>query len=125
MDKETNKILMELADRILRKWEECPLFKDRSSKTIYESYNGQISALGVSILMIGLKPTIAVYYQDEPKKGEAHRRCLLEVIAKMMDYKDLKSFVRDIMEAEEEKSKVKIINCSIALKQVIRTYKLD
>lgn len=32
MDKETNKILMELAERILREWEECPLFKDRSSK---------------------------------------------------------------------------------------------
>lgn len=125
MDKETNKILMELAERILREWEECPLFKDRSSKTIYESYNDQISALGVSILMIGLKPTIAVYYQDEPKKGEAHRRCLLAVIAKMMGYTDLELFVREILTAVEEINKTEIINCSIALKQVIRTYKLD
>ncbi|MBC8602926.1 hypothetical protein H8784_14510 [Parabacteroides acidifaciens] len=124
MDKDTNKELMELAERILQEWEQCPLFKDRSSKTIYESYNGQISALGVSILMIGLKPTIAVYYQDEPKQGEAHRRCLLEVIARMLGYDDLESLVRNILASTTEEMKTEIINCSVALKQVIRTYKL-
>ena len=123
MDKDTNKKLMELAEQILQEWEQCPLFKDRSSKTIYESYNGQISALGVSILMIGLKPTIAVYYQDEPKQGEAHRRCLLEVIAKMLGWDDLDAFMRNVLASSEER-KTEIINCSVALKQVIRTYKL-
>lgn len=124
MDKDTNKELMESAERILKKWEQCPLFKDRASKTIYESYNGQISALGVSILMIGLKPTIAVYYQDEPKQGEAHRRCLLEVIAKMLGCDDLDAFMRNVLASSEEERKTEIINCSVALKQVIRTYKL-
>ena len=34
MNRDTNKELMESAERILQEWEQCPLFKDRSSTTI-------------------------------------------------------------------------------------------
>ena len=139
MDKQTNSKLMRYADEVLRE-DKCPLFKKDDPTSIYSSYNGQIAALGVSILMIGLKPTVSVYYQDAPKKNEdvkeAHRQCLLGVIAKMLekdgkwyptqDYENYaKALTRDILKDEDDKWKNDILNCSIALKQVIRTYKLD
>lgn len=135
MDKQTNSTLMRYADEVLRE-DKCPLFKKDDPTSIYSSYNGQIAALGVSILMIGLKPTVSVYYQDKPKDNEAYRRCLLGVIAKMLE-KDgkwyptqdsenyAKALTRDILKEENDKLKTDILNCSIALKQVIRTYKLD
>lgn len=142
MNKKENKEWMERAESVLQDTEwVCPLFKDEGKTTIYDSYNGQVAALGVSILMIGLKPTLAIYYQDAPKKekGKAYRRALLEVIAQMLKYESAESLVRYLLkgkeelsdeekeklEQEEKKLKTDILNCSIALKQVIRTYKLE
>lgn len=142
MNKKENKEWMERAESVLQSTEwncplfknKCPLFKDEGKTTIYDSYNGQIAALGVSILMIGLKPTLAIYYQDAPK------RALLEVIVRMLRRKEdnkevygsAESLVRHILdkdkklsEQDEKKLKTDILNCSIALKQVIRTYKLE
>lgn len=142
MNKKENKEWMERAESVLQDTEwVCPLFKDEGKTTIYDSYNGQVAALGVSILMIGLEPTLAIYYQDAPKSGEnkAARRCLLEVIARMLGYESAESLVRYLLKGKEElsdeekekleqerkKLKTDILNCSIALKQVIRTYKLE
>lgn len=149
MNKKENKEWMERAESVLQDTEwVCPLFKDEGKTTIYDSYNGQVAALGVSILMIGLKPTLAIYYQDAPKKekGKAYRRALLEVIVRMLRlkedkkvYESTESLVRYILdvpknpsdgekklsEQEEKSLKTDILNCSIALKQVIRTYKLE
>lgn len=142
MNKKENKEWMERAESVLQDTEwVCPLFKDEGKTAIYDSYNGQVAALGVSILMIGLKPTLAIYYQDAPKKekGKAYRRALLEVIARMLKYESAESLVRYLLkgkeelsdeekeklEQEEKKLKTDILNCSIALKQVIRTYKLE
>lgn len=140
MNKELNKELMEYAEEVLQS-NDCPLYKEAG--VIHESYNGQVSALGVSTLMIGLKATLAVYFQDEPSKEDknkpykkkAYRKCLLEVIVKMLNrkngttYADAKEFVRVVMPnnntlQQEELWKSDVVNCSVALKQVIRTYKL-
>lgn len=102
---------------------------------IYESYNGQISSLGVSILTIGLKPSVSVFYQDAPKQegeyNDAYRRVILEVIAKMLSqYRDnyhfynARELCRAVINDARDSMKTDIINCSIALKEVIRTYKL-
>lgn len=125
MDKKLNRELMGYAEEILQE-KNCPLYKKEG--VINESHNGQISALGVSVLMIGLKATLAVYYQDE------NRKRLLEVIVKMMNKKngttfdDSETFVRAVMgnidEKQETMWKSCLVNCSVALKQVIRTYKL-
>jgi hypothetical protein len=131
---------MEYAEEILQS-NVCPLYKEAG--VIHESYNGQVSALGVSTLMIGLKATLAVYYQDKPSgedverlyKRKAYRRCLLEVIVKMLNlkngttYTDAFDFLRNVMPnnntpQQEEQWKSDVVNCSVALKQVIRTYKL-
>lgn len=149
MNKKENKEWMERAESVLQSTEwncplfknKCPLFKDEGKTTIYDSYNGQIAALGVSILMIGLKPTLAIYYQDAPKKekDKVYRRALLEVIVRMLGYESAESLVRHLLkgkeglsdkekeklEQDEKKLKTDILNCSIALKQVIRTYKLE
>lgn len=113
MDKKENARLMGKADEVLRRGD--TILKEGS---IESSYNGQASALGVSILMIGLKPTIAVYYQDNKRK------MLLEVIAKMLDRKNAEALTREIVGDKDDKLKTDILNCSVALKQVIRTYEL-
>lgn len=130
MDKKLNRELMGYAEECLQD-KKCPLYKKDGNGVIHESYNGQVSALGVSILMIGLRATLAVYYQDEPKSSDkAYRRNLLEVIVKMMNKKrnanfsNAEDFVREVMKGDEKNWKTDVVDCSVALKQVIRTYKL-
>ena len=135
MDKKTNSTLMRYAEEELQSTN-CPLYKDIESRIIHESYNGQCSSFGVSVLTIGLKATLSVYYQDRPKeinnitsqRKEAYRCCLLMVIHGMLKRRDdLEIFVREVMSnTDNENSTLKrdVVNCSVALKQVIRTYKL-
>lgn len=135
MDKKTNSTLMRYAEEELQSIN-CPLYKDIESKIIHESYNGQCSSFGVSVLTIGLKATLSVYYQDQPRniqdlnnqRGGAYRYCLLKVIHGMLRRQDdLETFVREVMSnTDNENSTLKrdVVNCSVALKQVIRTYKL-
>lgn len=123
MNKELNRELMEYAEECLQD-KKCPLYKKDGMSVINESYNGQVSALGVSTLMIGLKATLAVYYQDDS------RRKLLEVIVKMINKKEgttfsnAYDFVHNVMQNDEKLWKSLVVNCSVALKHVIRTYKL-
>lgn len=130
MDKKLNRELMGYAEECLQD-SACPLYKKDGNGVIHESYNGQVSALGVSILMIGLRATLAVYYQDKPdKKDKAYRRNILEVIVQMLNKKDgtnfsnAEEFVRKVMKSDEKNWKTDVVDCSVALKQVIRTYKL-
>lgn len=128
MNKELNKELMTIAEKVLQS-ENCPLYK--APGVIYESYNGQVSALGVSVLMIGLKATLAVYYSDRGNENKAYRKRLLDVIVKMINrkyntgYANTEAFVREVMSNDDEELKTRVINCSVALKQVIRTYKME
>lgn len=138
MDKNTNSQLMTIAEGILKaERSTCPLFKkrDTGNEVIYESYNGQVSSLGVSILTIGLKPSISVFYQDAPQQegiyNDAYRRGILEVIARMLSqyrnnyhFNNARELCRAVINDERDNMKTDIINCSIALKEVIRTYKL-
>lgn len=123
MDKKLNRDLMGYAEECIQN-SVCPLYKDWKKGIINESYNGQVSALGVSVLMIGLKATLAVYYQDE------NRRRLLEVIVQMINkkkgttYSNAYDFVHKVVQNDEDELKSLVVNCSVALKQVIRTYKL-
>lgn len=140
MDKNLYSKLIVIAEDVLNdpNWE-CPLFnksKDPNGSIIYESYNGQISSFGISILTIGIRPTISVYYQDAPQKGtiidDAYRVYVLDVLARMLslyntDYKfknakDLCSAI--INNVISDRIKTDLINCSIALKSVVRTYKM-
>lgn len=139
MDKQRNKELIMCAEKVLRasKKETYSLFKDKGlGNKILKSYNGQVAALGVSILMTGLKPTLAIYYQDAPdskapKPNTAYRRFVLEIIARILKednreyaYDSAEKLVRDVLEMKDDSGLTRnIIDCSVALKQVIRTYK--
>lgn len=161
MDKKTNKELILIAEEVLKETKEksYSLFKDKGVKLeILDSYNGQISALGVSILMVGLKPALAIYYQDAPekkdvgKKNAAYRRNVLEIVARMLSkyntglseqkktplvemsasdnsnktvLDNAEGMVRYVLNLTDDAAlKKAVIQCSVALKQVIRTYKL-
>jgi CRISPR type III-B/RAMP module-associated protein Cmr5 len=128
--KTINEKLIKYADEALR--ESCIL--EEKSK-INETYRGYTAALGVSIVMIGLRPTLAIYYQDKTKtKANPQKVEVIEVIAKMLtkQYPDkpingAKDLLNKILEKNNEELKQlqkDIINCSIALKYVIRTYEL-
>lgn len=139
MDRKTNKALITIAENVLKdtKEESFSLFKKKGvNDEILESYNGQVAALGVSILMTGLKPTLAIYYQDAPgvengSPDKAYREYVLEIIVKMLKayknyaYENAKELVRKALAMDDDsKLKTDIINCSVALKQVVRTYNL-
>lgn len=106
---------------------------------ILDAYNGSVSALGVSIAMGELRPALAIYYQEKSERSarpKANRRSVLDVIARMIT-KDTdcqldfsaqglyaKNLFRRAIEQNDPNLKQEIIDCSIALKQVVRTYNL-
>lgn len=121
MNKQEYEELIVKADEVLQ---DSELFKDHARQKIYKSYNGYVSALGVSVLMIGLVPALSVYYQDN--EGICRKK-VLDVIAKMLDMDNSGQLVESALHFSSENRKelqCKIVNSSIALKQVVRTYKL-
>lgn len=149
--KRRNDDLILIADQALN--ETGVLFKNGSPGVILDSYNGQIAALPVSVAMSGLLPTLAIYYQDKSEnRSKVNRRAILTVIARMISedagnglaYKDAEALYRGIISLYENLWKAKadekeigdlkkavkavnalVIECSIALKQVVRTYQLE
>ena len=127
MKKSRNNELIQLADTILK---QSAMYKDGQ---IPETYNGKTAALGVSVAMSGLLPTLAMYYQDY-EKNKPSRRNILDVVAKMIKmpngsgtyYKDAETLLRYAVDHPNDLAYLKkeVIDCSIALKQVVRTYNL-
>ena len=100
------------------------LFKDVAHQKIYKSYNGYVAALGVSVLMIGLVPTLSIYYQDNE---DVCRKNVLEVIADMLRIGTSRQLMENALNSsanERQELQKKVIESSIALKQVVRTYEL-
>lgn len=103
-------------------------------QTIEDSYNGQTAGFGVSIAMSGLLPTLAIYYQDASDSRTIDRRKILCAIGRMirndkpmLQIVDAETLLRVAMRCDssaEKQLKREVIDCAIALKQVIRTYKL-
>lgn len=127
--------LMSAADTVLAG---SRMVTDKEKCKIPDSYNGQVAALGVSISIIGLIPTLAIYYQDNDEQ-KPNRRTVLNVIAGILDqhyhYRfngDAKKVLEFALNARKEenkeildKLKKDVVNSSLALKQIVRTYKLE
>lgn len=98
-------------------------FKDHARQEIYRSYNGYVAALGVSVLMTGLIPTLAIYYQDN---DGVCRKNVLEVIAEMVGENSARQLMETALRSSQRRKELqkKVVESSIALKQVVRTYKL-
>lgn len=152
IDKKRINNLIKWADEALREQnanEEAGVSKILNGNDIVDSYNGSVAALGVSVAMGGLRPAMAIYYQDKTErkqkqkgsdKGDtpkANRRSVLDVVARIItkdtdntqwnfakDKLYAKNLFRYVIEQDDANLKQEVIDCSIALKQVVRTYNL-
>ena len=136
MNKTRNNKLMGLANKALI--ETRAIFKN-DNLDIDAAYNGQIASLGVTIAMSGIRPALAIYFQDK-SSTKVNRRAVLTVIADMIKRDDefTKGNISDAKSLFEYALKTNDLNdlndlnalkeeveqCSIALKQVVRTYNL-
>ena len=128
MNKKKNEELMRKANDALHN--PLVMIVKPNGVDIKDSYNGQTAALGVTIAMSGLRPALAIYQ----KETEGCKRLeILNAIAVMMNIvsteneKPGETLFRTVLgcnDAELKRYKTDVINCSIALKQVIRTYNL-
>lgn len=128
--KQQNNELMQLADEALQSTK--ALFVEGSTTDIYDSYNGQISAFGVTIAMSGIKPAMAIYFQQKERTKVARPKILC-VLSYMLNkrgynYADTTALFRGIISMSNKTQlktiQTEIIDCSVALKQVVRTYNL-
>lgn len=130
---ERNNYLMQKANEVLLA--NTYMFDNRNELTIKESYNGQIAAFGVSIAMSGILPTLAIYYKEK-SSTDVNRRDIIEILALMIQADNEKvspvidkaetllKFAMECSDAERSYLTKELIECAIALKQVVRTYKL-
>lgn len=95
--------------------------------SIPASYNGQIAALGVAIALCGLLPALAMYYQASGEDTKCDKKKILDNIAGMLGYESGKQLFEEALKnkgKDLQRLKKDVIACSVALKQVVRTYEL-
>lgn len=131
-DKKRNNELIMIADQVLNETRILHIDDNNDDNYINPSYNGQIAALGVMIAMIGLKPALCIYYQDNDKTNVSRKK-IISVLAKMIS-KDRygqsfanaeELYIHIIRESDTANIKKEILECLTALKQVVRTYLKD
>ena len=142
-NKERMNKLIQWADEALQEQianTEAGISKVLNNGNILDSYNGSVAALGVSIAMGELRSALAIYYQEKSERSaqpKANRRSVLDIIARIvtkdtycqqLDFSNqglyAKNMFRYAIEQNDANLKQEIIDCSIALKQVVRTYNL-
>lgn len=142
-NKERMNKLIQWADEALQEQTantEAGISKVLNDGNILDSYNGSVAALGVSIAMGELRSALAIYYQEKSERSaqpKANRRSVLDIIARIvtkdtycqqLDFSNqglyAKNMFRYAIEQNDTNLKQEIIDCSIALKQVVRTYNL-
>lgn len=133
MDKKRNEQLITIANNALL---ESSLVDSETRTKVQESYNGQIAALSVSIVTTGICPTLAIYYQDKPNASTprtANRRTVLNVIANMLHelspiaytFSDAEGLFKYAIEnSQNSVFKRDIIDSSVILKHIVRTFEL-
>lgn len=146
MNKTRNNELIKYANAALteqRSNEKFGVSKILNGSNIEEAYNGSIASLSVSIAMSELRPALAIYYQDKPNstsKPKANRRSVLDAIARIItkdteerelgkwDFSANEDYAKNLFDYainnEDKELKQEVIDCSIALKQIVRTYNL-
>lgn len=131
--KEKNNILVDRAFGLLTGKHESEyagkLIKDGF---IDKAYSGQIAAFSVSVAMVGLKPTLAMYYQQGGSSVNTHN--IVGLIAEMLvaegypfeGKSPADKFFDHVMGMSEGKDADKlrkdVIDNAVALKVVVRTF---
>lgn len=133
--KKKNDELLALAARALR---ECPdtIVENGSIKA---SYNGQIAAFCVSVAMSGIKPTLAFYMSNSESQSSSivDKRKIVSLLAWMIvkggfgrpneSYQNAGKMFQSVVNSEEPRLaelRKTILDCAVALKQMVRTYNL-
>ena len=146
MNKTRNNTLIRYADEALNKQtanNDISRILADNNRDIESTYNGSIASLGVSIAMSELRPALAIYFQDRPNSAthpRANRRSVLDVIARIItidaraqninnwDFsandRYAENLFRYAIENDDANLKQEVIDCAIALKQIVRTYNL-
>lgn len=122
--KERNKTLLDRADGLLTGSSQYREALYHGTEFIASEHSSKVSAFPVSVAMIGLKPTLAIYHQN------AHS--VVGLIAEMLilddkidgyqDYQPAERFVNYAFENYSEEFKQAVIENALALKVVIRTF---
>lgn len=132
--KQRNDYLISLAAAALRNADVT--FADGNN--ILSSYNGQVAAFCVSVAMSGLKPTLAFYLA--PGSAVVDQSKIVEVISSMInndeqftkpqgeDYTSARALLNTVVPINDvvrlSVIRKEVLDCAIALKQVVRTYNL-
>lgn len=133
MNKKRIAKMMLLANSVLS--ESGILKEGQNGLFIEESYNGQTAGFGITVAMSGLLPALVIYYQQASDTREINRKNILEAIARMIHQDEefenhnrisnADSLLAAAIASPTSKSlRKEVLDCAIALKQVIRTYKL-
>lgn len=150
MGKKRNDQLIIYAEEALQQKEIGILNREDDQFGINASYDGQTAAFGVTVAMCGLLPAIAIYINDDSggtgrrDRNEVKKSEIIKAIIYMLktggmikgendisqscklDCQRFLILVSSYKEKKErepfKKLKRDILDCSIALKQVIRTY---
>jgi len=93
---------------------------------IPSSYNGYISSFGASVIQSGLKPTLALF-ENENANTKEKKQLLPLLILEILDEDTTEtSLLRYIlMKNDESYLKKEIMDIAIAVKLSIRTFKLE
>lgn len=101
----------------------------KDNDTISKTFVAYTAAFGTSIIQSGLIPALAFFCSKEEEGIERNK--IVRAIAKMLGFADDKELLRKCIElhksansTELHELKQKIVSASIALKMMMRTYKL-
>lgn len=113
------------------------LLASEPSGRIPKGYQGAIAGFGVSLLQMGLLPTLAVY-TDEDHNADINRQKLLQVLQKILMHEQCKfagkqllgresSLLLDALQPGFPQAALRdhLIQAATAFKLAIRTYKLS
>jgi len=106
---------------------ETNIKEGNSIKGIYESY---LSQFGPMASQIGMRSTIAVYFNKDTSTNKGDRKIILKLIFKLIhnnENSDYKIWTEKILKDEIEintELENKILDASVALKRAIRTFEL-
>lgn len=98
-----------------------------SDGVVPASYNGYISSFGASVIQSGLKPTLALFENENANTQEKKQllpELILEILGKKSSYRSLLDYILE-NKNEEQYLKQQILDIAVALKLGIRTFKLE
>jgi len=103
-------------------------------KVVHGEYEGYIAGFGPNVINMGIKPTVAAYCAKPPEDdvSKPSKKKVIEAIAKtlnILNATDAESLLKKVINETDhyllQDLKEKIVNASVALKIMIRTYEIS